>query len=97
MNIINLIIRYFTDKSFRIYIDSIMAIASNKNGIADKLDEELDEFKRKTGDMLKKRVDKLSDIVGKVRELPGGSMLVSPLNDLLNELKDDYTEIISMD
>lgn len=97
MNIINLIIRYFTDKSFRIYIDSIMAIASNKNGIADKLDEELDEFKKKTGDMLKKRVDKLSDIVGKLRELPGGSMLVSPLNDLLNELKDDYTEIISMD
>jgi hypothetical protein len=74
-----------------------MAIASNKNGIADKLDEELDEFKKKTGDMLKKRVDKLSDIVGKLRELPGGSMLVSPLNDLLNELKDDYTEIISMD
>ena len=97
MNIINLLIKYFTNKEFRIYIDSIIAIVGNKGGVADVLDAELDEFKKKTTDRLKKRVDELTDAITIVRNFPGSELLVSKLNFILNELKDDFKEINEMD
>ena len=97
MTIINLVIKYFTNKEFKVYIDSIMAIANNKNGVADILDAELDEFKRKTTSRLKKRVDELTDVITTVRNFPGSELLVSKLNFILNELKDDFKEINEMD
>jgi hypothetical protein len=43
--------------------------------------------------MLKKRVDRLQSAVNLLRPVPQASVVISPLNELLNELKEDYREL----
>lgn len=73
-----------------------MARIENKNGIRDKIDEELEKYKQETVEMLKKRVDKLQSAINILKPVPQASVVVSPLNDLLNELKEDYKEVSEM-
>lgn len=96
MTIIKIVIRYFTDSTFRQYMNYFMARMENKNGIRDKVDEELNKFKQETVEMLKKRVDKLQSAINILKPVPHASVVISPLNDLLNELKEDYKEVSSM-
>ena len=96
MNILKLIFRYLTDVKFRKHMNSLVAVMENKNGIADELSDHLIRIKQETLARLKKRVDTLSGAIDHVRGVPGTSLLVKPLNDLLNELKEDYKEIESM-
>lgn len=88
-----LVYKYLTNKNFRSYIDYIVQIAENKNGIADKLDNELDSFKKATIDRLKKRIDELSNVIDTLKQWPGGELVTGKLNFVLNELKQDYKEI----
>ena len=92
-----LVYRYLTDRTFRSYIDYIVQIAENKNGIADKLDNELDSFKKATIDRLKKRIDELSSVIDTLKQWPGGELVNGKLNFVLNELKQDYKEISEID
>jgi len=96
MTVLRIIIRYLTDKSFRHYMIYFMARIENKNGIRDKIDEELEKYKQETVEMLKKRVDKLQSAINILKPVPQASVVVSPLNDLLNELKEDYKEVSEM-
>lgn len=94
---LKLIYKYLTDKNFRSYINYITQVADNENGIADKLNNELDEFKKNTLDRLKKRIDELSSAMDILKQIPSGEKLTSKLNFVLNELKEDYKEISSVD
>ena len=96
MTLLRIIYRYITDSSFRYYMIYFMARMENKNGIRDKIDEEMEKFKQETVEMLKKRVDKLQSAINILKPVPQASVVVSPLNDLLNELKEDYKEVSEM-
>lgn len=93
MTLLKLIIQYLTNNKFRNYIDGIMALANNQNGIADEVDRQIEEFKDKTYKRLNNRVNELTDVISLVRPLPGSSIIVSKLNYLLNELKDDLKSL----
>lgn len=93
MTLLKLIIQYLTNRKFRNYIDGIMALANNQNGIADEVDRQIEEFKDKTYKRLNNRVNELTDVISLVRPLPGSSIIVSKLNYLLNELKDDLKSL----
>lgn len=93
MTIINLLIKYFTDRSFRKYIDSIMALADNKNGVADKIEKELEDYKKKVEVRLSGRVNELTDVISGMRSLGVPQIFMSKLNNLLNELKEDLRDL----
>jgi hypothetical protein len=93
MTILNLVFRYFTDSSFKKYIDSIMALANNKNGVADKIEQELENYKKKVETRLSGRVNELTDVISGMRSLGVPPMLMSKLNNLLNELKEDLRDL----
>ena len=93
MNILKIIYRYATDATFRKSMNRVIAIMENKNGLADDLNDQLTQLKDETLARLKKRVDTLSGAIDHIRGVPGTTILVKPLNDLLNELKEDYKEI----
>lgn len=94
---LKLIYKYLTDKNFRSYINYITQVADNENGIADKLNNELDEFKKNTSDRLKRRIEELSSAVDILKQIPHSEKLTSKLNFVLNELKEDYRDISSVD
>ena len=96
MTLLRILYRYFTDPTFRSYMLYIIARLENRNGIKDKIDEEMQKFKQDTAEMLKKRVDKLQSAINILKPVPQASVVVSPLNDLLNELKQDFKEISEM-
>jgi predicted transcriptional regulator len=96
MTIFRIILKYIIDPTFRKYMIYFMARVENKNGIQDKIDEEVQKFKQETAEMLKKRVDKLQSAINVLKPVPQASVVVSPLNDLLNELKQDFKEISEM-
>lgn len=96
MTLLRIIYRYLTDPMFRNYMLYIIARLENRNGIKDKIDEEMQKFKQETAEMLKKRVDKLQSAINILKPVPQASVVVSPLNDLLNELKQDFKEISEM-
>ena len=93
MVLLKLILQYLTNKNFRKYIDGIMALANNQNGIADEVDRQIEEFKDKTYKRLNDRVKELTDAISLVRMMPGSGIVVSKLNYLLNELKDDLKSL----
>lgn len=93
MTLFKIVYWYITDSTFRNYMFYFMARMENKNGIRDKIDEEVQKFKQDTVEMLKKRVDKLQSAINILKPVPQASVVVSPLNDLLNELKQDYKEV----
>lgn len=93
MNILKIIYRYLTDSTFRKSMNRVIAIMENKNGLADDLNDQLTQLKNETLARLKNRVDTLSAAIDHIRGVPGTIILVKPLNDLLNELKEDYKEI----
>ena len=70
-----------------------MALANNQNGIADEVDRQIEEFKDKTYKRLNDRVKELTDAISLVRMMPGSGIVVSKLNYLLNELKDDLKSL----
>ena len=96
MTLLRILFRYLTDPVFRSYMIYVIARLENKNGIKDKIDEEMQKFKQETAEMLKKRVDKLQSAINILKPVPQASVVVSPLNDLLNELKQDFKEISEM-
>jgi len=96
MTLLRILYRYLTDPIFRSYMLYVIARLENRNGIKDKIDEEMQKFKQETAEMLKKRVDKLQSAINILKPVPQASIVVSPLNDLLNELKQDFKEISEM-
>ena len=96
MTLLRILYRYLTDPIFRSYMLYVIARLENRNGIKDKIDEEMQKFKQETAEMLKKRVDKLQSAINILKPVPQASVVVSPLNDLLNELKQDFKEISEM-
>lgn len=89
MKIINLIFRYFTDPDFRANINIMMDLASNRNGIADDVEKHMEEIKTR----LKKRVSELDEVVTMIRPISGSNLIISKLNFLLNEMKDDLRSL----
>lgn len=96
MTLFKIIYWYISDSTFRNYMFYFMARMENKNGVRDKIDEEIRNFKQETAEMLKRRVDKLQSAINILKPVPQVSVVVSPLNDLLNELKEDYKEVSEM-
>lgn len=95
MTFFKLIYRYLTNSVFRSYMTYTLARIDNQDGINDRVDEVMNEFKNTTLAMLKTRINILSESVDKMKKIPEGAQLVGPLNDLLNELKEDYREVES--
>lgn len=93
MTLIKLIVQYLTNPKFRSYIDSIMALANNKNGITDEVDRQIAEFKKQTKTRLTTRIDELNDVTTMIRVIPGSGIILSKLNYLMNELKEDLRRI----
>lgn len=96
MTLLRILYRYLTDPIFRSYMLYVIARLENRNGIKDKIDEEMQKFKQETAEMLKKRVDKLQSAINILKPVPQASVIISPLNDLLNELKQDFKEVSEM-
>ena len=96
MTLLKIVYKYLTNKAFRYYMFYVMMRLENKNGMKDKIDDEINKFKQETAEMLKKRVDKLQSAVNILKPVPQASVVISPLNDLLNELKEDYREVSEM-
>jgi uncharacterized membrane-anchored protein YhcB (DUF1043 family) len=84
---------YFTNSEFREYIRYIILRLENKSIVRDKIQEEIEKNRQDILDMLKKRVDRLQSAVNLLRPVPQASVVISPLNELLNELKEDYREL----
>lgn len=93
MTLVTLIIQYLTNRKFRNYIDGIMALANNQNGIADEVDRQIVEFKNQTKARLAKRISELNDVTTMIRTIPGSGIIISKLNYLMNELKEDLRSI----
>jgi uncharacterized membrane-anchored protein YhcB (DUF1043 family) len=84
---------YFTNSEFREYIRYIILRLENKSIVREKIEEEIEKNRQDILDMLKKRVDRLQSAVNLLRPVPQASVVISPLNELLNELKEDYREL----
>lgn len=93
MTLVKLIIHYLTNPKFRSYIDSIMALANNKNGITDEADRQIAEFKKQTKARLTTRINELNDVTSLIRAIPGSGVILSKLNYLMNELKEDLRNL----
>jgi hypothetical protein len=93
MNFFRMLYLYFTNSEFREYIRYIILRLENKSIVRDKIQEEIEKNRQDILDMLKKRVDRLQSAVNLLRPVPQASVVISPLNELLNELKEDYREL----
>lgn len=94
MKLLKLIFKYLTNSVFRNSVNRMIALLENKNGAFDNIEKTFDEDKQYVLNMLKKRIETLSTGVDHMKAI--NKTLASPLNDLLNELKEDYRRIESM-
>ena len=88
MNLFKFIWKYWTNSTFRYNVSLIMHRIENAEEIDQKFKEELEEIRKKTLDLCKKRID---DLVYIKDDLHGEKL--TKVNDFINELKEDYREI----
>lgn len=96
MKFFRMLYLYFTNSEFREYIRYIILRLENKSIVREKIEEEIEKNRQDILDMLKKRVDRLQSAVNLLRPVPQASVVISPLNELLNELNEDYREVSEM-
>ena len=89
MNLFKFIWRYWTSSTFRNNIGIILYRLENQEELTNQFNEELKKIREETLETCKKRIDNLVYIKDHV---PGG-MALSKINELINELKEDYRDI----
>lgn len=80
-------------RKYRDMILHIMFLVENGDALDVKLQEELDLWKDKYLLRYKKRIDLLSEVKGYTDKLPLAASVSSKINDLMNDLKEEYREI----
>lgn len=96
MTFFKMIYLYFINDVFRDYIKYLISKLQNKSAVKDKIQEEIEKSRQEALNTLKKRVDRLQSAVNLLRPVPQASVAISPLNELLNELREDYREVSEM-
>ena len=89
MNLVKFVWRYWTSSTFRNNIGIILYRLENQEELTNQFNEELKKIREETLETCKKRIDNLVYIKDHV---PGG-MALSKINELINELKEDYRDI----
>lgn len=89
MNLFKFIWKYWTSSIFRKNIHMLMLKIEYQDEFEKEFEEEVNKIRLKTLDTYKKRIDSLVYI----RDHIHGGMPLSKLNELLNDIKEDYREI----
>ena len=89
MNLFKFIWRYWTSYTFRKNVGIIIYRLENQEELEKHFHEEVEKIREETLETCKKRIDNLVYIKDYV---PGG-MALSKINELINELKEDYRDI----
>jgi hypothetical protein len=89
VNLFKFIWKYWTSGVFRNNVHAIMIKIEYQDEFEKQFQEEVDNIRNKTLDTYKKRIDTLVYI----RDHIHGGIALNKLNDLLNDLKEDYREI----
>ena len=89
MNLFKFIWRYWTSSTFRKNIGIILYRIENQEELEKHFHEEVEKIREETLTTCKKRIDSLVYIKDHV---PGG-MALSKINELINELKEDYRDV----
>jgi uncharacterized protein YeeX (DUF496 family) len=89
MNLFKFIWKYWTSSIFRKNIAFMIYRFENREELDKQFNEELEEIKQKTLARCKRQIDDLVYIKDHI----DGGMALSKINELINELKEDYREI----
>ena len=89
MNLFKFIWKYWTSSTFRKNVAVIVYRLENQEELEKHFHEEVEKIREETLETCKKRIDNLVYIKDHV---PGG-MALSKINELINELKEDYRDI----
>jgi hypothetical protein len=71
----------------------VIFLVENGDELDNKLQEELDLWKDKYLLRYKKRIDLLSEVKSYTDKLPLAASVSSKINDLMNDIKEEYREI----
>lgn len=81
----DLLIKYIFDKTFRNRVNSVMSAISNNTDVS--------SVKKEIKSRLEKRVSELMDISSFLNRIPGSSLVLGKVNNLINELKNDLKDL----
>lgn len=93
LKITKFLFKCLTNKQYRDMVSHIIYMIENGDELDMKLQEELQVWKDKYLVRYKKRIDLLGEVKSYTDKLPLAASVSSKINDLMNDLKEEYREI----
>ena len=93
LKIIKFIFNCMTSRKYRDMVLHVVYLIENGDELDNKLQQELQLWKDKYLTRYKKRIDLLGEVKGYTDKLPLAASVSSKINDLMNDLKEEYREI----
>lgn len=93
LKIVKFIFKCLISKKYRDMVLHVIFLVENGDELDNKLQEELDLWKDKYLVRYKKRIDLLGEVKSYTDKLPLAASVSSKINDLMNDIKEEYREI----